>query len=62
MLPPCICCVFSSGSFNPLSLAGSFDRFLNLQIALVIAMQLAMCLFCAIANYIWIQQVGATVD
>lgn len=38
---------------------GSFDRFLNLQIALVIAMQLAMCLFCAIANYIWIQKVGA---
>lgn len=37
---------------------GSFDRFMNLQIALVIAMQLAMCLFCAIANYIWIQQEG----
>ena len=31
---------------------------MNLQIALVIAMQLAMCLFCAIANYIWIQQDG----
>jgi hypothetical protein len=39
-------------------LAGSFDLFLNLQIALVIGMQLAMCLFCAIANYIWIQQEG----
>jgi magnesium-transporting ATPase (P-type) len=38
--------------------AGSFDLFLNLQIALVIAMQLAMCLFCAIANYIWIQSTG----
>jgi phospholipid-translocating P-type ATPase (flippase) len=38
---------------------GSFDRFLNLQIALVIAMQLAMCLFCAIANYIWIQKEGS---
>lgn len=38
--------------------AGSFDLFLNLQIALVIAMQLAMCLFCAIANYVWIQQAG----
>lgn len=37
---------------------GSFDRFLNLQIALVIAMQLAMCLFCSIANYVWIQQEG----
>ncbi|EFN58106.1 hypothetical protein CHLNCDRAFT_20630, partial [Chlorella variabilis] len=37
---------------------GSFDLFLNLQIALVIAMQLAMCLFCAIANYVWIQQAG----
>lgn len=37
---------------------GSFDLFLNLQIALVIAMQLAMCLFCAIANYVWIQQEG----
>lgn len=31
---------------------------MNLQIALVIAMQLAMCLFCAIANYIWIQKEG----
>lgn len=42
---------------SPLA-AGSFDLFLNLQIALVIAMQLAMCLFCAIANYVWIQQEG----
>lgn len=38
--------------------AGSFDRFLNLQIGLVILMQLAMCLFCAIANYIFIQHSG----
>lgn len=43
---------------SPTPGAGSFDRFLNLQIALVIAMQLAMCLFCAIANYIWIQKEG----
>lgn len=39
-------------------LAGSFDRFLNFQITLVILMQLAMCLFLAVANYIWIKHVG----
>lgn len=37
---------------------GSFDRFLNLQITLVIAMQLAMALFLAVANYIWVQNTG----
>jgi len=37
---------------------GSFDRFLNLQIALVILMQLLMCLLCAVAGYIWNQQWG----
>ncbi len=37
---------------------GSFDRFLNLQITLVIAMQLAMALFLAVANYIWVQNGG----
>jgi phospholipid-transporting ATPase len=37
---------------------GSFDRFLNLQITLVIAMQLAMALFLAVANYIWVQNKG----
>ena len=40
------------------SLVGSFDRFLNLQITLVIAMQLAMCLFLAVANYIWVKNKG----
>jgi magnesium-transporting ATPase (P-type) len=38
--------------------AGSFDRFLNFQITLVIIMQLAMCLFLAVANYIWQRRVG----
>lgn len=38
--------------------AGSFDRFLNFQITLVIAMQMAMCLFLAVANYIWQRDVG----
>ena len=38
--------------------AGSFDRFLNLQISLVIFMQIAMALFCAIANYIWQKREG----
>ena len=38
--------------------AGSFDRFLNLQISLVIFMQIAMALFCAIANYIWQKSEG----
>jgi len=37
---------------------GSFDRFLNLQIILVISMQLAMALFLAVANYIWVQNEG----
>jgi magnesium-transporting ATPase (P-type) len=37
---------------------GSFDRFLNLQIVLVISMQLAMALFLAVANYIWVQNTG----
>lgn len=37
---------------------GSFDRFLNFQITLVILMQLCMCLFLAIANYIWQKSVG----
>lgn len=37
---------------------GSFDRFLNLQIGLVILMQMSLCLFCAIANYVWQRNVG----
>jgi hypothetical protein len=37
---------------------GSFDRFLNFQITLVIAMQLAMCVFLAVANYVWVEEVG----
>lgn len=41
-----------------LMLAGSYDRFLNLQIALIITMQLAMCLFCSIASYIWREHSG----
>lgn len=41
-----------------LVLAGSYDRFLNLQIALIITMQLCMCLFCSIASYIWRKQSG----
>ncbi|GAB4813241.1 hypothetical protein N2152v2_000287 [Parachlorella kessleri] len=41
-----------NSSHTPLKV-GSFDRFLNLQISLVIFMQIAMALFCAIANYIW---------
>jgi len=32
---------------------GSFDRFLNLQIALVIALQLLMCAWHSVANVIW---------
>ena len=38
--------------------AGSFDRFLNLQIGFVICLQLCMCLFCAVASYIWRQHMG----
>jgi hypothetical protein len=44
---------FNASAAAPGSSAGSFDRFLNLQISLVIFMQIAMALFCAIANYIW---------
>lgn len=39
-------------------LVGSYDRFLNLQIALIIGMQLLMCLFCSIASYIWRERSG----
>ena len=38
--------------------AGSYDRFLNLQIALIISMQLLMCLFCSLASYIWREHSG----
>lgn len=37
---------------------GSFDRFLNFQIVLVIAMQLGMCLFFAVASYVWVRTTG----
>lgn len=38
--------------------AGSYDHFLNFQIGFVIILQLAMCVFCAVASYIWKQQLG----
>ena len=38
--------------------AGSFDHFLNFQIAFIILMQISMCLFCAVASYIWREQYG----
>jgi phospholipid-transporting ATPase len=37
---------------------GSFDRFLNLQISLVILLQMAMCLLLAILSYVWIVNQG----
>ena len=37
---------------------GSFDRFLNFQISLVILMQLAMCIVLAVLNYVWIKNIG----
>lgn len=37
---------------------GSFDRFLNFQISLVILMQLAMCIVLAVLNYVWIRNTG----
>ena len=37
---------------------GSFDRFLNFQISLVILMQLAMCIVLAVLNYVWIKSTG----
>jgi len=33
--------------------AGSYDHFLNFQIVFIIMLQLAMCVFCAVASYIW---------
>ena len=33
--------------------AGSYDHFLNFQIGFIIILQLAMCVFCAVAAYIW---------
>lgn len=51
----------ASSALSPTSLVvlvGSYDRFLNLQIALIIGMQLLMCLFCSIASYIWRERSG----
>ena len=38
--------------------AGSFDHFLNFQIAFIILLQISMCVFCAVASYVWRQQYG----
>ena len=38
--------------------AGSYDHFLNFQIVFVILLQLALCVFCAIASIIWRQLTG----
>ena len=48
------CCLLK----QPVLCAGSYDRFLNLQIALIIGMQLLMCLFCSLASYIWRERSG----
>lgn len=67
---PCIaviagrCCLHTNESYSARSFdvtpvsAGSYDRFLNLQIALIISMQLLMCLFCSVASYIWREHSG----
>lgn len=39
-------------------LAGSYDHFLNFQIGFVIIMQVSMAVFCAVASYIWRQNLG----
>ena len=39
-------------------LAGSYDHFLNFQIGFVIILQIAMCIFCAVASYIWRNGLG----
>ena len=33
--------------------AGSDDHIVNFQIVFIIMLQLAMCVFCAVASYIW---------
>ena len=38
--------------------AGSYDHFLNFQIGFIIVLQLAMCVFCAVASYVWRQRAG----
>ena len=38
--------------------AGSYDHFLNFQIGFIIILQLTMCVFCAVASYIWRDQLG----
>ena len=38
--------------------AGSYDHFLNFQIGFIIILQLAMCIFCAVASYIWRLRAG----
>eukprot|EP00884_Botryococcus_braunii_P002411 jgi/Botrbrau1/12170/Bobra.0186s0078.1 len=37
---------------------GSYDHFLNFQIAFVIVLQMAMCIFCAVASLVWRNQIG----
>ncbi|CAK0743492.1 hypothetical protein CVIRNUC_001474 [Coccomyxa viridis] len=37
---------------------GSYDHFLNFQIGFIIILQLAMCVFCAVAAYIWRNHAG----
>ncbi len=42
----------------PARRAGSYDHFLNFQIVFVILLQLALCVFCAVASYIWREKSG----
>ena len=43
---------------RPARRAGSYDHFLNFQIVFVILLQLALCVFCAVASYIWREKSG----
>ncbi len=38
--------------------AGSYDNFLNFQITFIIFLQLAMCIFCSVASYLWRKYAG----
>lgn len=41
-----------------MAVTGSYDHFLNFQITFIILLQLAMCIFCAVASYIWRKYAG----
>jgi len=46
------------GGCGVVAVTGSYDHFLNFQITFIILLQLAMCIFCAVASFIWRKYAG----